>query len=160
MRNHGIQHIQVPPDAHTQNGRVERLHLTILNGVRAVLVHSNLPQNLWAEAANYIAYTRNRTPCGPKQEIPEDKWQKRNCKITHLQPFGCKAFFRNHTEKNKLAPWYQEGILVGYQEATNNYRIYQKQTGSIIISRDVIFANTDFNSEQNEIPELEQPQTE
>ena len=44
---------------------------------------------------------------------------------------------------------YQEGQLVGYQQATNNYCIYQKQTGSITISRDVIFANTEFNSEQN-----------
>ena len=155
IKSHGIQHIQVPPDAHTQNGRVERLHLTILNGIRTVLVHSGLPQNLWAEAANYVAYTRNRTPCGPKQEIPEDKWQKRKCQLAHLQPFGCKAFFRNHTEKNKLAPRYQEGILVGYQEATNNHRIYQKETGSITISRDVLFANTKFNSAKMEIPNLE-----
>ncbi len=38
----GIEHIKVPPDAHAQNGRVERVHLTILNGVRTVLTHSGL----------------------------------------------------------------------------------------------------------------------
>ena len=33
MSQHGIKHIQVPPGAHLQNGRVERAYLTILNGV-------------------------------------------------------------------------------------------------------------------------------
>ncbi len=65
----GIEHIKVPPDAHTQNGRVERVHLTILNGVRTVLTHSGLGPEFWAEAANYIAYTRNRTPYGPEHKV-------------------------------------------------------------------------------------------
>ena len=56
----GIEHIKVPPDAHAQNGRVERVHPTILNGVRTVLTHSGLGPEFWAEAANY-AHTRNHS---------------------------------------------------------------------------------------------------
>jgi transposase InsO family protein len=52
MLQHGIQHIRVPPDAHAQNGRVERVHLTILNDVRTILLNSGLPAKYWAEAAN------------------------------------------------------------------------------------------------------------
>ncbi len=48
----GIEHIKVPPDAHAQKGRVERVHLTILNGVRTVLTHSGLGPEFWAEATN------------------------------------------------------------------------------------------------------------
>ncbi len=33
----GIEHIKVPPDAHAQNGRVERVHLTTLNVVRVAI---------------------------------------------------------------------------------------------------------------------------
>ena len=61
MQSRGIEHVKVPPAAHAQNGRVERVHLTILNGVRTV-AHSGLGAQFWAEAANYIAYTRNQRP--------------------------------------------------------------------------------------------------
>ena len=74
MRQLGIQYIRVPPDAHAQNGRVERVHLTILNLVRTYLIDTALPQSFWAEGASYAAYTRNRTPCGPQSAIPDDKW--------------------------------------------------------------------------------------
>ena len=40
----------IPPDAHAQNGRVERAHLTILDSVRTLL-------SFWAEL--YTVYTRN-----------------------------------------------------------------------------------------------------
>jgi hypothetical protein len=33
IAKHGIEHIGVHPEAHTQIGQVDRLHLTILNGV-------------------------------------------------------------------------------------------------------------------------------
>ena len=64
MQAQGIQHVYTPPDAHAQNGRVERVHLTILNGVRTVFAELGLGSSFWAEAANYCAYMRNRTPCG------------------------------------------------------------------------------------------------
>lgn len=43
IREKGIEHVMVQPDAHAQNGRVERVHLTILNGVRTLLVETGLP---------------------------------------------------------------------------------------------------------------------
>jgi len=76
MQSRGIEHVKVPPAAHAQNGRVERVHLTILNGVRTVLAHSGLGAQFWAEAANYIAYTRNRTPCGPLSQMTVGKTKK------------------------------------------------------------------------------------
>jgi len=90
MQSRGIEHVKV------QNGRVERLHLTILNGVRTVLAHSGLGAQFWAEAANYIAYTRNRTPCGPQHLVPDDSWRNKESRLDHLQPFGCQVFYRDH----------------------------------------------------------------
>jgi transposase InsO family protein len=59
----GIEHLLVPPGSHQQNGRVERVHLTILNLVRTYLTDCTLPPTFWAEAASYAAYMQNRTPC-------------------------------------------------------------------------------------------------
>jgi hypothetical protein len=87
-----IEDVKVPP-AHAQNGRVERVHLTILNGVRTVLAHSGLGAQFWAEAANYIAYI---PPCGPQHLVPDDSWQNKESRLDHLQPFGCQVFYRDH----------------------------------------------------------------
>ena len=93
MRSKGIQHTNTPPDSHAQNGRVERVHLTLLNGVRTVLSESKLPTSWWAEAAQYIAYTRNRCP-GPGG-VPDDLWFGNKVRLNHLQPFGATLFYRN-----------------------------------------------------------------
>jgi transposase InsO family protein len=123
-RQLGIQHIRVPPDAHAQNGRVERVHLTILNLVRTYLIDTGLPQSFWAECASYAAYTRNRTPCGPQSAIPDDKWFGKCKRHDHLHAFGSTAYFRDHRHISKLSPRYRKGLLLGYQEGTHNYRIW------------------------------------
>ena len=81
MQSRGIEHVKVPA-AHAQNG-VERVHLTILNGVRTVLAHSGLGAQFWAEL--YIAYTL----------VPDDSWQNKESRLDHLQPFGCHVYRRS-----------------------------------------------------------------
>jgi hypothetical protein len=91
MRQLGIQHIRVPPDAHAQNGRFERVHLTILNLVRTYLINTALQQSFWAEYASCAAYSRNRTPCGPQSAIPDCKWFGKSKRHDHLRAFGSTA---------------------------------------------------------------------
>lgn len=61
MLQQGIQHFRVPPDAHAQNTRVERVHSAVMDDVRTILLNSELPAEYWAEAANYSAYVCNHT---------------------------------------------------------------------------------------------------
>ena len=123
----GIEHVRTPPDAHAQNGRVERVHLTILDGARATLIQSGLPATFWGEAANYTAYTRNRTPCGPQHLVPEDSWRGRQVPLEHMHPFGYNIYFRDHRKPSKVAPRYLEGKLMGYVEGTTTYRVWDTQ---------------------------------
>jgi transposase InsO family protein len=103
MRQFGIQHIRVPPGAHAQNGRVERVHLPILNLVRTYLAGTGLPQSFWTEGASYAAYTRNRTPCGPQSAIPDDKWFGKTKRHDHLQPFGS-PYTTHHRKEATFQP--------------------------------------------------------
>jgi hypothetical protein len=135
----GIEHIRTPPDAHAQNGRVERVHLTILDGVRTTLIQSGLPATFWAEAANYVVYTRNRTPCGPQHLVPEDSWRGREVPLEHMHPFGCTVYFRDHRKPSKIAPRYLEGKLMGYVEGTTTYRVWDAQRRNVVLTRDIIF---------------------
>jgi hypothetical protein len=120
MRQLGIQHIRVPPDAHAQNGRVERVHLTILNLVRTYLIDTGPPQSFWAECASYATYSRNRTPCGPQSAIPDNKWFGKSKRHDHFHAFGSTAYFRDHRHNSKLSPHYRKGLLLGYQEGIHN----------------------------------------
>ena len=47
----GIELLLVPPGFHQQDGRGERVYLTILNLVRSYLTDCTLPPTFWAEAA-------------------------------------------------------------------------------------------------------------
>lgn len=134
----GVELVIAPPDAHTQQGRVERAHLTILNVVRTLLVDSKLPGKFWGEAAIYAAYARNRSPAGPRHEIPEDIWRGTAVPLTHMRPFGCHLYVRDHKQNNKLKPRYVHGRLMSYVEGTSNFRVLL-DSGAIVVSRDVVF---------------------
>jgi len=148
LASRGIEHHQTPPDSHAQNGRVERVHLTILNAVRTLLHDSDLPDKFWGEAANYAAYTRNRVPCGPLKQVPEDLWRNQLSSLSHLQPFGSRAYFRDHMESDKLHVRYREGRLMSYVEGTSTYRIWDNTKQCIVLTRDVVFDHTKHDSIQ------------
>jgi transposase InsO family protein len=86
-KHKGIEHLLVPFGSHPQNGRVERVHLTILNLVRTYLTDCALSPTYWAEAASYVAYIRNRTPCKPSNNISDDIWYNKKKSHSHLQPW-------------------------------------------------------------------------
>ena len=148
MSQRGIEHVKVPPGAHAQNGRVERAHLTILNGVHTLLSQTGLPAKFWAEAANYIVYCRNRSP-STNDKVPEELWRGKAVTYTHLQPFGCKAYFRDHRSTSKLETRYKEGLLVGYVEGTVNYRVWDLENSKIHQTRDVVFTKHQTTLLQN-----------
>jgi len=139
MLQHGISHVMVAPDAHAQNGRVERAHLTILDDVRTLLLQSGLPPSYWAEAANYSVYVRNHTFANNKQ-VPLDLWYNQTTKLDHLQPFGCKVYYREHTRISKLQPRYKEGRLLGWLPDSHTCRILDSSTKKTVGSQDVVFA--------------------
>jgi hypothetical protein len=129
--------LRVPPDVHTQNGRVERVHLTILNDVRTVLLLSGLPTKYWAEAANYSAYTRNHTLSNNKQ-TPLDLRTGNKTTIDQLYSFGCKLFFRDHRQTSKLQPLRTYTRVI---DGSHTYRVLDYTNKRVITTQDVVFAS-------------------
>ena len=141
LESRGIEHLPVPPGSHAQNGRVERAHLTLLNGVRTVLAESGLPPSFWAEAASYIAYCRNRSPNSSISAIPEEIWRRHKLSLKHLQPFGATAWYRLPDGTNKLSPRAQKAVLVGFVEGTTFYRLWDPALRKFLTARDVTFTH-------------------
>ena len=139
LANNGILENFIPPGDHAQNGRVERQHLTILNSVRTILIDSKLPQEFWAEAANYVTYVRNRIPNAKTRKIPYTIWSGKNVAHETLRPFGSQIYFRDHTESDKLQARYRPGILLGWREDSSSYvRYWDPLKESVNYSRDVV----------------------
>ncbi len=152
IKGKGIEHVFTPPDAHEQMGRIERQHLTLLNLARANLSASGLSKPFWSLAVEFAAYTMNRTPRGPKHEIPDELWYPSKVITTeHMREFGSHVFFRKHETITKLDQRYTPGRLVGYQRGTSYYRIWDPARGSVVLSRNVKFVpNKDLESIDHE----------
>lgn len=116
-----------------------------MNGVRRILCQTGLGAEFWAEAASYMCYTRNRTPCGPQKQIPDDLWQQHKTKLHHLQPFGCRLFYQDYHNTSKLASRHREAILMGDVEGTHNYQAWNSKNRKIIKIRDWVFVNNMSN---------------
>lgn len=83
------------------------------------------------------APSRNRTHCGPQSAIPGDKWFGKLKRHDHVQPFDSTAYFRDHRHVSKLSPRYSKGTLLGYQEGTHSYLIWDGD--KVIVTHDVLF---------------------
>jgi hypothetical protein len=101
LENEGIVATPIPPKAHQLNGRIERVHLTVMNLVRTMLIDSGLPKSFWSEAASYAAFIRNRIPKRGTLDIPQELWSGEKCSLTQLRPFGSTVFVRDHEDPDQ-----------------------------------------------------------
>ncbi len=107
------------PYSQQQNGLVEKLMRTIVEGARAQIVDSCLPLKLWAEFISTMVYLRIRSPSSAISDqtiTPFQIWHKSNPpSVGHIRIFGCTAYVFDETmPKPKLASKTWTGFLVGY----------------------------------------------
>ena len=137
----GIQLETTAPYTPEQNGRAERDNRTIVESARSMIYGSNVPKYLWAEAVNTAVYILNRTPSTQTpNSTPFEMWYKRRPTLEHIKTFGCEAYVHIPDQKRtKLDPKSKKLILVGYDNNSSNYRLFDVSTRKITISRSVIF---------------------
>ncbi|GAX77803.1 hypothetical protein CEUSTIGMA_g5246.t1 [Chlamydomonas eustigma] len=114
-----------------QNGLAERMHLTIFNKVRAMLVDSGIDRQHWAEAAGTTAYVYNRTASSatPGGKNPfECYWGKKRPDISNLRPFGDVAM-----------------VMTMPRKCSKAWRVLLP-TGLVSESRDVVFPAYKFTA--------------
>jgi GAG-pre-integrase domain len=117
-----------------QNGVAERLNRTLVTKIRAMLLGSGLPVELWGEAAYTACYLYNRTARLYDNQIatPEEMWSGTKPDLSHLRVFGCVAYAQLAKEqRGKLDPTSIRGIFVGYTPTSRQYRIYDPKTKTV-----------------------------
>ena len=90
----GISREFTNPHTPEQNGVSERLNRTIIEAVRSMVFHANLPLHFWAEAASTAVYLHNRSPTSSLQnKTPYECWYNEKPDVSNLRVFGCIAYY-------------------------------------------------------------------
>ena len=135
----GIRHETSCTYTPEQNGMAERANRTIMEMVRCMLYSSDAPLWLWAEAAKYAAYIRNRIPSTQELMTPFEKMYQRKPDVSNIRIFGsATSVLVPDTQRTKLQSKSMEGFLVGVGETQKGYRIYVPALGKVVTSRNVI----------------------
>jgi hypothetical protein len=94
---------------------------------------------------------------------PEEAWNSTKPSVKHFRVFGCVAYTHiPDAQRKKLDDKSMKCIFLGVSEESKAYRLYNPANKKIIISKDVIFAESekwkwnetshseDFETEENE----------
>lgn len=137
----GIQHETTAPYTPQQNGRAERDNRTIIESAKSMIYGAGVARFLWAEAVNTAVYILNRTgTCQAPNSTPFELWHGKKPNMAHVRTFGVEAYvFVPEQKRTKLDPKSKKYILVGYDNESNNYRLFEPSTKKVVISRNVLF---------------------
>ena len=151
LKKKGIEHIITTPYAHQQNGIAERLNRTLMVKARSMLFQNNLPLGLWAEAVATANFVRNYSVCSTVGISPFEKLYGKKPDFSILRIFGCIAWVRIPKEKRKkLDKQSKELVFIGYSPEKQGYKLYDPKLNKVVYSRDVIFDETRFFSQNIE----------
>src|SRR5688572_30296522 len=125
---------------------------------RTMLDEYKTLDRFWAEAINTACYSINRLYLHrilKKTSYELITGKKPN--VSYFRVFGSKCFILiKRGRKSKFAPKAVEGFLLGYDSNTRAYRVFNKSTGLVEVSCDIVFDETnDSQVEQVDLDELD-----
>lgn len=156
-RKHGIQRQLTAARTSQQNGVAERKHRTSVEMSLTMLKGRNLSKAYWGEAITTAVHILNRTKTkAVAAKTPYEAYYGKKPTISHLRIFGSNAFVHVHKDlRTKLDSKNRKCILVGYCEESKAYRLFDPARRQILISRDVVFEETEHGA-VDEVQELPQ----
>ena len=151
----GIEHHLTMPGSPQQNGKAERFNRTILDKAMAMLHASGLSSGFWEHAMSTAVHVYNRSPTRNLQwRTPIELWSAGHVPdVSYLCVFGCKGYMHVPADKrHKLDAKAIEVTFIGYESGSKGYRLWDKRTHSVHLSRDVTFDESSFPSLSGDEP--------
>ena len=128
---------------------------------RTMLDEYKTPDRFWAEAVNTACYAINRLYLHRiLKKTSYELLTGKKPNISYFRVFGSKCFILvKRGRKSKFAPKTVEGFLLGYDSNTRAYRVFNKSTGLVEVSCDVVFDETNGSQvEQVDLDEIGEEQ--
>jgi transposase InsO family protein len=154
----GIKHEFSSPYTPQQNGIVERKKRTLLDMARTMLDEYKTSDRFWAESINTVCYAINRLYLHRiLKKTSYELLTGKKPNVSYFRVFGSKCFILvKRGRKSKFAPKAIEGFLLGYDSNTRAYRVFNKSTGLVEVSCDIVFDETNGSQvEQVDLDELD-----
>jgi hypothetical protein len=148
FKDKGIKRTITNKGTPQHNGIAERANRTVNEMATSMLHHSKLSQMFWPDAVLTAIYNRNRNMnSGNKiNKTSEEIFTGIKPDLSHLKVFGCNAYI--HTQKedreNKFSAKAKPGIFLGYSNEKIGYRIFNLESKSVEVSRDIQFDENKF----------------
>jgi hypothetical protein len=144
LEEEGIKHEFSAPYTPQQNGVVERKNRTLIDMARTMLGEFKTPERFWSEAVNTACHAINQVYLHRLLKKTSYKLltgSKPN--VSYFRVFGSKCYILVKKGRNsKFAPKDVEGFLLGYDSNTKAYRVFNKSSGLVEVSSDVLFYET------------------
>lgn len=163
LKECGILSQLTPPGTPQWNGVSERRNRTLLDMVRSMMSHAELPNFLWGYALLTAAYTLNRVPSKAVEKTPYEIWNGRKPNVGHFKIWGCEAYIKR-LMSTKLEQKSEKCFFVGYPKETRGYYFYKPSEGTIVVARTGVFLEKDFVSRRIsgskvDLEEIQDPQS-
>ena len=150
LKSKGIKHELTCPFSPQQNGIAERINRTLQEIALAQLQNANMSKRFWAESLMCANYVRNRMPTESHNTTPYERWFGKKPKINYMRVFGCVAYVLIPKEKRaKFEKKSERMRFIGYSKSSKGFRFWNPKRNSLIVSRDAVFNEKDFDVEQS-----------
>ena len=139
LKECGIVSKLTPPGTPQWNGVSERRrNCTLLDMVRSMMSHVDLPISLWGYSLETAAYSLNRVPTKAVQKTPYEIWIEKRQSMSFMKIWVCEAFVK-HLISDKLGPKSDICYFVGYPKEINGYFFYNSTENKIVVSHTAVF---------------------
>jgi hypothetical protein len=125
---------------------------------RTMLDEYKTPVRFWPEAINTACYSINRLNLHRiLKKTSYELLTGKKPNVSYFRVFGIKCFILiKRGRSSKFAPKAVEGFLLGYDSNTRAYRVFNKSTGLVEVSYDIMFDETNGSQvEQVDLDELD-----
>jgi hypothetical protein len=163
LEEEGIKHEFSAPYTPQQNGVVERKNMSLIDTARTMLGEYKTLERFWSEAVNIACHAINRLYLHrllKKTSYELLTGNKPN--VSYFRVFGSKCYILvKKGRHSKFAPKAVEGFfLLGYDSNTKAYRVFNKSSGLVEVSSDVVFDETNGSPrEQVDLDDIDEVPT-
>jgi transposase InsO family protein len=140
----GIKHEFSAPYTPQQNGVVERKNMTLIDMARTMLGEYKMPEQFWLEAVNTACHAINQLYLHCLLKKTSYKLLTGNKpNVSYFRVFGRKCYILfKKGRHSKFSPKVVEGFLQDYDSNTKAYRVFNKSSGLVEVSSEIVFDET------------------
>jgi hypothetical protein len=123
---------------------VERKNKTLIDMARTMLGEFKTPERFWSEAVNTACHAINRLYLHRLlKKTSYELLTSNKPNVSYFRVFGSKCYILvKKGRHSKFAPKAVEGFLLWYDSNTKAYRVFNKSSGLVEVSSDVVFDET------------------